>query len=74
MFPILTGKLLDAFEKSGNARGGYAILFTICGFAYIVAFVLHHLLAPRFEQIDAPDVGRGFAVIPADANRDAVSH
>jgi ACS family hexuronate transporter-like MFS transporter len=65
MFPILTGKLLDAFEKSGNARGGYAILFTICGFAYIVAFVLHHLLAPRFEQIPGGEVApepRGFEV------------
>jgi ACS family hexuronate transporter-like MFS transporter len=65
MFPILTGYLLDAFEKKGNANGGYAILFTICGFAYIVAFALHHLLAPRFEQIPAPDgpaEQRGFDV------------
>lgn len=55
IFPYLTGKLLDAFEKSGNATGAYAILFGICGFAYIAAFGVHHLLAPRFEQIRLPD-------------------
>jgi ACS family hexuronate transporter-like MFS transporter len=31
--------------------GGYAILFTICGSAYIVAFLVNHLLAPRFEPV-----------------------
>ena len=35
----------------GNARAGYGLLFTICGFAYIVAFALHHLFAPRLEQV-----------------------
>ena len=32
-----------------NVTAGYAILFTICGSAYLVAFALNHLLAPRFE-------------------------
>ena len=31
---------------------GYAILFGICGSAYLVAFALNHLLAPRFEPIE----------------------
>jgi len=31
---------------------GYSILFGICGSAYLVAFGINHLLAPRFEQID----------------------
>ena len=51
IFPIAAGQLLDSFEKAGNPTGGYAILFGICGFAYIVAFGIHHLLAPKFEQI-----------------------
>jgi len=50
-FPILTGRLLDHFEKTGNAKAGYGVLFTICGFAYILAFALHHLFAPRLEQV-----------------------
>jgi len=51
IFPILTGELLDHFSKQNNVTAGYAILFGICGFAYLVAFALHHLCAPRFEQI-----------------------
>lgn len=62
IFPLLTGKLLDSFEKSGNPTGGYAILFGICGSAYIVAFVIHHLLAPKFEQIPTPAGASGFPV------------
>lgn len=55
IFPYVTGKLLDAYEAKGNATAGYAILFGICGLAYIAAFGLHHLLAPKFEQISLPD-------------------
>jgi len=33
---------------------GYATLFAICGSAYLVAFVLNHLLAPKFEPIEIP--------------------
>jgi len=47
MFPILTGKLLDAYK--GDSTAGYTILFSICAFAYLLAFGIHHMLAPRFE-------------------------
>ncbi|HKP58502.1 MAG TPA: MFS transporter [Polyangiales bacterium] len=52
-FPIYAGKLLDRFEASGNVAAGYGVLFGICSSAYLIAFALHHLLAPKFEQIDA---------------------
>jgi ACS family hexuronate transporter-like MFS transporter len=52
-FPILTGALLDRFKAAGDITGGYAMLFGICAFAYLVAFVIHHMLAPRFEPIPA---------------------
>jgi Sugar phosphate permease len=51
IFPILTGKMLDHFGKQNNVTAGYAILFGICAFAYLVAFALNHLCAPRFEPI-----------------------
>jgi len=50
LFPAITGTLLDAFKAAGNVTAGYAILFSICAFAYLVAFVINHLFAPRFEQ------------------------
>jgi ACS family hexuronate transporter-like MFS transporter len=52
IFPIVTGSMLDAFSAQGNVTAGYAILFGICGCAYLAAFGLNHLLAPRFEPLD----------------------
>jgi MFS transporter, ACS family, hexuronate transporter len=51
LFPIFSGKLLDRFQAAGNITAGYAILFAVCGFAYLLAFTVNHLLAPRFETI-----------------------
>jgi ACS family hexuronate transporter-like MFS transporter len=49
LFPIFSGRLLDTFTASGNVTAGYAILFGICAVAYVVTFLFHHLLAPKFE-------------------------
>jgi MFS transporter, ACS family, hexuronate transporter len=51
LFPWLSGRLLDQFHAAGNATGGYAILFGICAFMYLVSFGFHHLLAPRFDPL-----------------------
>jgi len=51
LFPIYSGKLLDRFTAAGDVTAGYAVLFGICACAYLVTFVLHHLLAPRFEPM-----------------------
>ena len=48
-FPIVVGTLLDRFQAAGNVTAGYAILFLVCGFAYLVAFAVGQLLAPSFE-------------------------
>jgi MFS transporter, ACS family, hexuronate transporter len=58
LFPWFSGKLLDRFHATGDVTGGYAILFGICASAYVVSFVIHHLLAPRLEPIAMPG-GRG---------------
>lgn len=50
-FPLYAGKLLDSFTAAHNVTAGYAILFAICGSAYLVAFALSHLLAPKFEPV-----------------------
>ncbi|MBL9204056.1 MAG: MFS transporter [Opitutaceae bacterium] len=51
-FPILAGQLLDRFKAVDNISGGYAVLFGICAGAYLLAFVLQHLLAPKFEMVE----------------------
>ncbi len=52
LFPIMAGKLLDVFTAKNNVTGGYAVLFAICAGAYILAFILQHLLAPKFEMVE----------------------
>jgi MFS transporter, ACS family, hexuronate transporter len=54
-FPLYAGELLDRFEASGNITAGYAVLFGICSSAYLLAFAIHHLLAPRFEPFELAD-------------------
>ena len=45
LVPWFSGRLLDRLP----ATQGYAVLFAICASAYLVAFAIHHLLAPRLE-------------------------
>jgi MFS transporter, ACS family, hexuronate transporter len=58
LFPVFCGRILDKFTASGDVTAGYAILFAICAFAYIAAFLIHHLLAPRFEPFDPAGTDR----------------
>jgi ACS family hexuronate transporter-like MFS transporter len=51
IFPLVAGALIDKFTATGNPTAGYAILFSICGSAYLLAFVINHLLAPKFEPL-----------------------
>ena len=45
LFQWLTGRILDA------TGGNYASIFAVCGFAYVTAWTIIHLLAPRLEPI-----------------------
>jgi ACS family hexuronate transporter-like MFS transporter len=47
-FPLLVGVILDAMPKTV----GYAIIFGFCSVAYLLAFGVHHWLAPKFEPVD----------------------
>lgn len=51
LFPLLVGSLLDHYKSLGNIVTGYNILFVICGFGYLIAWLLMHLLAPRMERV-----------------------
>ena len=56
LFPLFSGKLLDRFEATGQGTAGYAVLFGICGSAYLIAFAINHLLAPKFEAVEFVDI------------------
>lgn len=48
LFPWFSGWLLDRFPASQ----GYGILFAICASVYLIAFAIHHLLAPSFTPLE----------------------
>ncbi len=56
LFPILVGSLLDQYKAAGNLTGGYNILFTICGFTYLVAWLIIHLLTRRAKVVDVSEL------------------
>jgi ACS family hexuronate transporter-like MFS transporter len=51
LFPLVVGGLLDHYKALGDIVIGYNILFVICGFAYLVAWLVMHFLAPRMERV-----------------------
>jgi MFS transporter, ACS family, hexuronate transporter len=53
VFPTFAGWVLDHYHNSaGGETAGYAVLFGICSSAYLVAFAVNHVLAPKYEQVD----------------------
>jgi ACS family hexuronate transporter-like MFS transporter len=45
------GLLLKHYTALGKVELGYGILFVVCGSAYITAWLLMHLLVPKFRKI-----------------------
>jgi MFS transporter, ACS family, hexuronate transporter len=51
-FPVIVGALLDRYKASGAGESAaYAILFGVCSSAYVVAFLVSHVIAPKFEAV-----------------------
>ena len=51
VFPIFVGQMLDQYKAAGNISAGYNLLFTLCGFTYLIAWGVMHLLSPRMEKV-----------------------
>ncbi len=56
LFPMLIGSLLDSYKEAGNLAGGYHLLFTVCGFTYLLAWVIIHLLTMGSRRLKATDL------------------
>ncbi len=50
LFPLVVGILLDHYKLLGNITTGYNIVFIVCGCTYVMAWMLIHLLVPKFER------------------------
>lgn len=51
LFPMLIGVLLDHFKLAGHLSRGYNIIFVICGSAYLLAWLVMHLLSPSMKEV-----------------------
>jgi ACS family hexuronate transporter-like MFS transporter len=51
LFPFFVGWLLDHYGALGDKTAGYNILFIICGSAYLFAWLVMHLLAPKMRKV-----------------------
>jgi ACS family hexuronate transporter-like MFS transporter len=47
----IAGVLLDYFKSSGHIETGYYIMFIISGTAYLLAWIILHLMTPRMEKV-----------------------
>jgi MFS transporter, ACS family, hexuronate transporter len=46
------GKLFDYYKADGHIETGYLIMFLICSVAYIIAWLIMHLLVPKMRKIE----------------------
>jgi len=51
LFPMLIGWLLDSYKAAGRLGAGYNLLFTICGFTYLFALCIIHLLTRNLKPV-----------------------
>lgn len=54
LFPILVGSLLDTYKLADNLTGGYNLLFSICGLAYVIAWAIMQFLTRSPKPIGIP--------------------
>jgi len=52
LFPMLIGAILDHFKALGKITAGYNIIFVICSCAYVLAWLLMHLLSPQMTKVE----------------------
>jgi ACS family hexuronate transporter-like MFS transporter len=52
IFQPLVGWILDYFTRTQNVTLGYNFIFMICGGAYLVAWLVMHLFAPKMTRVD----------------------
>ena len=56
LFPILIGSLLDTYKAAGNLTGGYNLIFTLCGFTYLIAWTIIHFLTKKSEKVELTEL------------------
>ncbi len=48
----VTGVLLDHYKEIGSIETGYFMIFLFCSSAYLVAWIIFNVLAPKMERVE----------------------
>ena len=48
----LAGALFDHYKALDSIETGYYIMFFVCGFGYLIAWLLMHLLSPKMKRVE----------------------
>ena len=56
LFPMLVGYLLDSYKASGNVVAGYNLLFTMCGFTYLITWCIIWILTRRRGKVSVEEL------------------
>jgi ACS family hexuronate transporter-like MFS transporter len=52
LIAYVAGKLFDHYKALGHIQTGYYIMFIICGSAYLIAWTIMNLLAPKMKLVN----------------------
>jgi ACS family hexuronate transporter-like MFS transporter len=51
LFPLFIGVVLDYYKGIGNLVAGYNIIFLICGFSFLLAWLVIHWITPVMKPV-----------------------
>jgi ACS family hexuronate transporter-like MFS transporter len=55
-FPLLVGSILDRFKAVDHLTGGYHLIFSICAFTYLFAWLIIHLLTRKSGRVELAEL------------------
>jgi ACS family hexuronate transporter-like MFS transporter len=56
IFPEIVGRILQSYKQAGDVQSGYGIIFLMCGSAYLLAWLVMHILTPTMKPVQLNSV------------------
>ncbi|GAB3740818.1 MFS transporter [Spirosoma lituiforme] len=56
IFPEIVGRILQRYKQDGDVQSGYSIIFLMCGSAYLLAWLVMHVLTPTMKPVQLETV------------------
>ncbi|PRY30392.1 ACS family hexuronate transporter-like MFS transporter [Spirosoma oryzae] len=56
IFPEIVGRILQSYKQAGDVQSGYGIIFLMCGSAYLLAWLVMHVLTPTMKPVQLDSI------------------